>query len=116
MQTVLIATLPTTRQDGTALPPTAIASITFQKQSLTGTPPALGSEQTLVTNTAADPTVGLTPAQITFTDTSANVGDSYTCFVTDTAGNTSALSNAEVYPTAPPLAAPSAPALSATFS
>ena len=114
MQAVLVATIPTTRSDGSALAATDIASITFQKTSLTGTPPVPGPEVVLATNSAAAG-AGLAPTQITFTDTSSLVGDSYTCFVTDTAGNQSALSNAVVNSSTPPLAAPSAPSLAATF-
>lgn len=114
MNAVLIATIPSTRQDGSALAPTDIASITFQKTSLTGAPPVAGPQVTLIVNAAAAG-VGLTPDQITFTDPSSVAGDSYTCFVTDTAGDTGALSNA-VVAVAPVLSAPSAPVLSATFA
>jgi hypothetical protein len=113
MNAVLIATLPTTRKDLSALSPTDIASITFQKTS--GSP--AGPEVTLATNTAA-PGAGLTLEQITVTDTSSVDGDSYTCFVTDTHGNVGDLSNAVVNTVVvvPPLAAPSAPSLAATFT
>jgi hypothetical protein len=117
MNAVLVATIPTTRQDGSALAATDIASITFQKTSLTtDTPPVAGPEVVLATNAAAAG-AGLTPDQITFTDTSATPGDSYTCFITDTAGDVSPLSNADVDPVvAPTLSPPSAPSLAATFS
>lgn len=116
MNAVLVATIPSTRQDGSVLAPTDIASITFQKTSLTAdTPPVAGPEVVLVTNTAA-PGAGLTPDQITFTDVSATPGDSYTCFVTDTGGEVSPLSNADVDPVVvPPASPPGAPVLAATF-
>lgn len=118
MQAALIATLPTTRKDGSTLAALAIASITFQKTSLGADGVTAGPEVVLVTNSAADPTVGLTPDQIAFTDSTTLAGDSYTFFVTDTNGNVGDLSNAQVAPAATPpvLAAPSAGSLAATFS
>jgi len=119
MNAQLIATLPTTREDNSALAPTDIASITFQKTSLTGSPPAAGPQTTLVVNTAS-PGVGLTPDQITFTDSTSATGDAYTFFVTDTAGNVGALSNVVTNPgtvvTPPTLSPPAAGTLAATFS
>lgn len=112
---VLVATIPTLRQDGTVLAATDIASITFQKTSLTGTPPVAGPQLSLAVNSASPPGSGLTPAQITFSDVSSLDGDSYTFFVTDSAGNIGALSNAVVNGIAPVLSAPAAGTLTATF-
>lgn len=119
-QAALIATLPATRADGSALDPTDIASITFQKAAA-ATPTA---QVVLATNTAASAGAGLTPAQIAYVDTTTQAGDIYTAFITDTDGNVSAVSNTEVAPATvtvtpppPPVeAAPSPPTLSATFS
>lgn len=114
MNAVLVATVPTTRKDNTPLAATDIGSITFQKTALQPDGSA-GAEQTLEVNTAG--AGGLTPDQITFTDTTATPGDSYTFFVTDTAGNVGDVSNAQVAPTpVPVLAAPAAGTLDATFS
>ncbi len=109
MNAVLVATLPNLRQDGSALAPTDIASITYQKT--TAADPA--NEVTLATNTAG--AGGLTPDQITFTDTSSSVGDTYTFFVTDAAGLAGALSNAVVN-VAPADSPPAAGTLTATFT
>lgn len=111
MNAILIATIPSVRLDGTALAPTDIASITFQK-TVTGSP-----AQTLATNSATAG-AGLTPDQITFTDAASAAGDSYTAFVTDVSGNAGAVSEAVVNPGAGggTLSPPGAPTLSATFS
>lgn len=116
MQAALIAVIPSTREDGSALAATDIASLTFQKTSLGADGVTAGPEVTLETATAA--AGGLTPDQLAFTDTSSLVGDSYTSFVTDTAGNVGALSNAVVATVVvpPALSPPGAPTLSATFS
>ena len=110
MQAILSATPPTTRSDLTALAPADIASITYQK-----VPNGQTAQTVLQTNTATAGS-GLQATDLTYTDTSSTVGDVYTFFVTDTAGNVGALSNA-VTATAvtPPVAAPSAGVLSATF-
>lgn len=115
-QAVLIAILPSTRADGSALDPADIASITFQKAAA-ATPT---TEATLVTNSAASAGTGLTPDQITYTDLTTQAGDIYSAFVTDTDGNVSGISNTEVAPatvTPPPPAeaAPSPPTLAAIF-
>lgn len=115
MNAVLVATIPSTRKDGSALAPTDIASITFQKTALEPDGVTPGPEQPLQTNGAVAG-AGLTPADLTFTDPNAVAGDSYTCFVTDTAGDVGDLSNAEVAPAPLPLSAPSAPTLTATFT
>jgi hypothetical protein len=111
--TVLTATLPTLRTDGTALAPTDIASITFQKV------PAGATAGTILTTNGASGGAGLAPEQISFTDTSAAVGDVYTAFVTDVEGNvgppSNTFTNAAVSPP-PALAPPAAPGLSGTFS
>jgi hypothetical protein len=114
MKAILVATIPTTRTDGSPLAATDIASITYQVERSTGTPPVLGPETTLQTNSAVAG-AGLLPTDLTFTDPSANPGDTYTVFVTDTAGNISPLSNAEVAPASVTVAPPAAPVLAATF-
>ena len=116
MKAVLVATVPTLRGDGSALAPTDIASITYQKTSVSGTPPVAGPQVILQTNTAVAG-AGLATADITFTDASAVAGDSYTAFVTDTAGDAGALSNAVVATGAVVKpSAPGAPVLAGTFS
>lgn len=118
MNATLVATIPTTRQDGTALAATDIGSITYQKTSLGADGVTPGPETTLQVNSAVGG-AGLQLTDLTFTDSAANTGDAYTCFVTDTAGNVGALSNAvtdtEVAPP-PVLSPPSAPSLSGTFA
>lgn len=113
MNAVLVAIIPSSRQDGSQLSPTDIASITYQKTSV-GADGSPGPQQTLQVNSAAAG-AGLQPSDLTFTDSSAVAGDSYTAFVTDTAGDAGALSNA-VVAVAPVLSAPAAPTLSGTFS
>lgn len=105
--------LPPTRQDGSALDPTDIASITFQKASLAGSPPVLGAPVVLQTNVAAAGSV-LTDAQLTFSDTNALPGDSYTSFVTDVQGHIGAASSPFVVPAT--LSPPSAPTQSVTLT
>jgi hypothetical protein len=114
MNATLTATLPTTRQDNTALAPTAIASITYQKTSLMGSPPAPGPLQTLQTNKASGTPVQLQPADLTFTDAAAAPGDDYTCFVTDTLGHIGKASNDQVAPAS--ASPPVAPTLTAVFA
>jgi hypothetical protein len=114
MNAILVATLPGTRQDNTALPPTAIASITYQKTSLTGSPPAPGPLQSLQTNKASGTPAQLQPADLTFTDAAAAPGDDYTCFVTDTLGHIGKASNDQVAPAS--ASPPGAPTLTATFA
>lgn len=109
----LTATLPITRQDATPLAATDIASITFQKTSLVGSPPAPGPLQVLQTNSAVAG-AGLLPADLSVTDTAAVVGDVYSCFVTDTLGHIGAASNTETVPAS--ASPPSAPSLTATFT
>ena len=112
--TQLTATIPTTRTDGTALAATDIASITFQKIPA-ATP--TGPEVVLQTNTEASG--GLAPADLTFTDSSAAVGDVYTCFVTDSEGNVGVLSNTfenQAQSPPPTLAPPSGPSLAGVFT
>ena len=104
--------LPPTRQDNSTLDPADIASITFQKASLTGSPPVLGDPVILQTNTAA--AGGLTAAQLTFSDVGALPGDSYTSFVTDTQGHIGAPSTAFVVPAT--LSPPSAPTQTVVLS
>lgn len=111
----LIATIPTTRGDGTALAPTDIASITYQKTSLLPDGVTAGPQVVLQTNTAVTG-VGLALADLSFADTSSVAGDSYTCFVTDTAGDAGALSNAVVNTVVVKPSAPSAPVLTGTFA
>lgn len=116
MNALLIATLPTTRKDGSPLAATDIASITFQKAPNTapaGQPVVPGPEVVLATHPAT-PGAGLVPNDLTFTDTSAAPEDTYTCFVTDTLGDVGDLSNADVAPAK--LAPPGAPSLAATFT
>ncbi len=119
MQTATITdVLPTTRQDGSALAVTDIASITFQKASLAGSPPVLGAPVTLATNVAVSPDgtspAELTAAQLTFSDTSASPGDTYTSFVTDTTGHIGAASTAFTVPAT--LSPPSAPQQTVTLN
>jgi hypothetical protein len=115
MNAVLVATLPTSRQDGTPLAITDIASISYQKTSLTGSPPVAGPNVVLQTNAASGTPPQLQTSDLTFTDPNAAPGDSYTAFVTDTLGHIGAASS-------PPLVAPAAasppaaPTLSATFT
>ena len=115
MNAVLVATLPVSRQDGTALAAADIASITFQKTSLSGSPPVAGPQVTLQTNTASGSPAALQPTDLTFTDSAAAPGDNYTAFVTDTQGHIG-------LPSSPPLVAPAvasppaAPQLAATFT
>jgi hypothetical protein len=111
----LIATIPTTRSDGTALAPTDIASITYQKTSLLPDGVTAGPQLVLQTNTATVG-IGLALADLTFADSASLPGDSYTCFVTDTAGDAGALSNAVVNVIVVKPSAPSAPVLSGTFA
>ena len=112
MNANLSAILPTTRKDLSALAPTDIASITYQK-----VPVGQTAQTVLQTNKAASPGAGLVTTDLAYVDTTSTVGDVYTFFVTDTAGTVGDLSNA-VTATAvtPPVAAPSAGVLSATFS
>ena len=111
MNAVLVASIPSLRQDGSPLAATDIASITFQK----ATAGAPGSFSVLQTNDAAAG-AGLNPDQVTFTDASSTVGDIYACFVTDTKGSGGAESNAivAIAPAVP--SPPAAPTLSATFT
>lgn len=112
---VLVATPPTTRIDGSPLAANQVKSVTFQKSSLGADGVTPGPITILATNTAADPSVGLTTSDLSFTDTSSLPGDDYTCFFTDTNGDQGATSNdVEV-----PVPAPSPPAagtLSGTFT
>jgi hypothetical protein len=110
MNAILVATIPTSRQDGTALAATAIASITYQK-----VPAATPTATPTVLQTNANAGTGPAPTDLTFTDTSASSGDVYTCFVTDIAGNVGALSNAVTDTEVAPLSPPAAPTLAATF-
>lgn len=115
MNAVLVASLPTTRQDGTPLAVTDIASITYQKTSLVGSPPVQGPQVALQTNTASGTPAQLQPTDLTFTDATAAPGDSYTAFVTDVQGHIGAPSSPALV--APALQSPpAAPTLSATFS
>jgi hypothetical protein len=88
--------LPTTRLDGSALSPSDIASITFQKASLAGSPAVLGDPVVLATNVAGPG--GLTDPQLTFVDFNAVPGDTYTSFVTDVRGHIGAPSAAFTVP------------------
>lgn len=108
--TVLVATIPSTKQDGSALDPTSIASITYLK-----TPVGGGAASTLQVNTAAAG-AGLAPADLTVTDTAAVAGDSYSCFVSDTAGNAGAVSNVFTNVAPVTVSPPAAPTLSGTFT
>lgn len=109
----LVDTLPTTRKDGSSLSASEIASITYQKQSLTGSPPVLSDPVVLQTNTANAGST-LQSADLTFTDSSATPGDSYTSFVTDTDGHIGDASSPFVVPATK--AAPSAPDQVGTFT
>lgn len=106
--TVLTAIIPTTREDGSALAATDIASITFQK-----IPAGQTAETVLQTNSEASG--GLAPADLTYTDTGAAVGDVYTFFVTDSEGNVGALSNT-FENAAPALSPPGAGELTGVFT
>lgn len=114
MNAILVAALPTTRQDGTSLAITDIASITFQKTSLTGSPPVAGPLTALQTNTASGSPAQLQTADLTFTDSTTAPGDDYTFFVTDTLGHIGLPSNDIVAPAS--ASPPAAGTLSATFS
>jgi hypothetical protein len=113
MNAVLQAQIPTTRGDLTALAPTAIASITYQK-----TTAAAPTTQVSLQVNSAVAGAGLQASDLAFTDTSSTPGDSYTCFVTDTNGVVGAVSNAVVNPVGGVVdsSAPSAPVLTATFA
>jgi hypothetical protein len=117
MNAVLVATLPTLRGDGSALAPTDIASITFQKTSLGADGVTPGPEVSLQVNSAVAG-AGLALTDTTFTDTSSVKGDAYSFFVTDTSGDAGAISNVVTNPgvvvTKP--SAPAAGSLTATFS
>jgi hypothetical protein len=115
MNAVLVATPPTLRGDGTALAPTDIASITYQKTSLLADGVTQGPQTVLQTNNAVAG-AGLATTDVTFTDTSSTPGDTYTFFVTDTNGDAGALSNAVQNPIAVKESAPAAGSLQATFS
>lgn len=109
-QTVLTATIPSLREDGSALAATDIASITFQKI-------AAGATAETVLQVNSEASGGLLPADLTFTDTGAAVGDVYTFFVTDSEGNVGALSNTFENAAAPPvLSPPAAGELSGVFT
>lgn len=110
---LLNATPATTRQDGSALAPTDIASITYQKTSLVGSPPAPGPLQQLQTN-QAQPGAGLASTDLTFTDANSVPGDDYTFFVTDVQGHIGAASNDVVVPQQQ--SAPAAGTLTGTFT
>lgn len=117
MNAVLVATIPALRGDGSALAPTEIASITYQKTSVGADGVTPGPQTPLQTNSAAAG-AGLQLSDLTFTDTSSVKGDTYTFFVTDTDGDAGALSNAVPNP-GPIVVKPSAPAagtLTATFN
>lgn len=117
MNAVLVATIPALRGDGSALAPTEIASITYQKTSVGADGVTPGPQTPLQTNSAAAG-AGLQLSDLTFTDTSSVKGDTYTFFVTDTDGDAGALSNAVPNP-GPVVIKPSAPAagtLTATFN
>jgi hypothetical protein len=92
MNAVLVATLPTTRKDQTALAPTDIASITFQKTSLGADGVTPGPQVSLQVNNAVAG-AGLALTDTTFTDPNSLAGDAYTFFVSDTAGDAGAVSN-----------------------
>lgn len=113
--TQLTATIPNSRQDGTALAATDIASITFQKIPAGS---AAGAEVVLQTNSEASG--GLLPADLTYTDSGAAAGDVYTFFVTDSEGNAGAVSNSfenvAVAPPPPVLAPPAAGELAGVFT
>jgi len=110
--TVLIATIPTTRQDGSALAATDIASITYQK--IPAGSAAGAAETVLQTNSEASG--GLLPADLTYTDIVAAAGDVYTFFVTDTEGNVGALSNTFTNVPATSVAPPAAGELAGVFT
>lgn len=107
---VLVATIPTARGDGSPLAATDITSITYQKVPA-GSPPGT-APTTLQTNSEAAG-VGLSPSDLTFTDATANIGDSYTAFVTDGEGVAGTPSAPVV---ASDLSPPAAPGLTGTFT
>lgn len=111
--TVLNAVLPTTRQDGSTLAPTDVASITYQKTSLTGSPPVSGPLVSLQTNSAVNG-AGLLSTDLTFTDNTPVPGDVYTCFLTDVQGHIGAPSDSFSVPAQQ--SAPSAPTLTGVFT
>jgi len=111
MNAVLVASIPSLREDGSPLAAVDIASITFQKATA-----ADPTTQIPLQTNVAPLGAGLTPGDITFTDTSSTVGDIYTCFVTDTKGDIGAVSNEDTAVAPPPLSPPAAPQLSATFT
>jgi hypothetical protein len=109
--TQLTAVLPTTRLSGAVLAAAAIASITFQKVAAGAT-----AETVLQTNNAASAGAGLQPSDLLFTDSTAAAGDTYTCFVTDTAGVVGELSNDFVNGGSPTTDPPGAPTLTGVFT
>ena len=109
MSTVeLSLVLPTTRSDGSPLDPADIGSVVFQKTSLTtDTPPVAGPTTALAS----------TPSTLTFTDTKPVVGDVYSAFVSDKAGEVGLISNTFTVPEAAPTpAVPGAPTLTAVYT
>lgn len=120
MNAVLVATIPTVREDTPPSPlaPTDIASVTFQKTSLEADGVTEGPFQTLQVNSAVAG-AGLQLSDLTFTDTNSAKGDAYSCFFTDVTGGEGALSNIVTNPgvvVPPKPAAPGAGTLSATFN
>lgn len=113
MQATIVDVLPTTRQDGSPLAGTDIASITFQKASLAGSPPVLGAPVILKTNTAVSGGT-LQPTDLTFVDPTPVPGDTYTSFVTDVQGHIGAASTAFTVPAT--LSPPSAPTQTVTLA
>lgn len=113
MLATILNVLPTTRQDGSALAQTDIASITFQKASLAGSPPVLGDPVVLKTNTASSGST-LQASDLTFVDPSPVPGDTYTSFVTDVQGHIGAPSTAFTVPAT--LSPPSAPTQTVTLT
>lgn len=111
--TTLTAVIPSTRQDGSNLDPTAIGSITFQKVPAGS---AAGAAPTVLATNAAVSGAGLAPSSLQFADATAGVGDAYTCFVTDTAGNVGAVSNSFTNQAASQVAPPNAPTLTGQFA
>lgn len=105
--TLVTITLPITRTDGSSLALTDIASVVLSK--------AVGTGPQVVVDTVDAPFASGT---VEFTDTSPDAGDTdnYSCVVTDTEGNNSAVGTASV--TIPPsqLAPPNAPTLTAVFT
>lgn len=112
----LTLTLPTVMSDGTALDPTNIGTVVYQKTALTTDSPPVAGPQTILKTATALAGIGPLPEDLTYIDLSPVDGDTYTAYVTDLAGDIGDLSNSYTVPHAPAPARPGAPVLTATYT